>query len=155
MPNLDPWINQQSDINKESTTPSQVENHLLSIRDEHHNRIGPKHHPTYNERHQKIIAMIDWSLVRYRASIKETQQENEQLIIDNIIEELDKKRNLAIYKMKQAMLKDDVSMYRLEETTIDYVLFIIRELAGIVLKYLYRGIRWMIEKFQYNLILSI
>jgi hypothetical protein len=28
------------------------------------------------------------------------------------------------------MLKDEVSMYRLQETTIDYVLFRIRELTG-------------------------
>ena len=32
--------------------------------------------------------------------------------------------------MKQALLKDDVSMYRLEEDTIDYVLFRTRELTG-------------------------
>ena len=28
------------------------------------------------------------------------------------------------------MLKDEVSMYRLQETTLDYVLFRIRELTG-------------------------
>jgi hypothetical protein len=32
--------------------------------------------------------------------------------------------------MKKAMLKDDVSMYRLEESTIDNVLFRIRECTG-------------------------
>jgi hypothetical protein len=42
---------------------------------------------------------------------------------------LDKKRKLAIYKKKQALFKDEVSMYRLEETTLDYVLFIVRELT--------------------------
>jgi hypothetical protein len=31
--------------------------------------------------------------------------------------------------MKKAMLKDEVSMYRLQETTLDYVLFKIRELT--------------------------
>jgi len=36
----------------------------------------------------------------------------------------------TIHKMKKAMLKDDVSLYRLQETTIDYVLFRIRELTG-------------------------
>ena len=55
---------------------------------------------------------------------------NEQVIIDDIIKELTKKRDIAIYKMKQAMLKDDVSMYRLQETTIDNVLFRIRELTA-------------------------
>jgi hypothetical protein len=54
----------------------------------------------------------------------------EQVIIDDIIKQLDKKRNIAIHKMKKAMLKDDVSMYRLEETALDYVLFRIRELTG-------------------------
>jgi hypothetical protein len=90
--------------------------------------IHPKSHPTYNERHQKIIELIGWTLVKYRGRIKETH--NEQVIIDNIIEELDKKRDIAIHKMKKAMLKDEVSMYRLEETTLDYVLFRIRELTG-------------------------
>jgi hypothetical protein len=57
MPNLDPWINQQNSNNKneEFTIPTKFEKHLLSIKAEHHNRIEPKHHPTYNERHQKII----------------------------------------------------------------------------------------------------
>ena len=96
MPNLDPWINQQSDIIEEeqSTITSKFENHLLSIRLEHQNRIRPKLHRTYNERQEKIIEMIDWSLEKYKANIDETQQQNEQeqVIIDNIIEELDKKR---------------------------------------------------------------
>jgi hypothetical protein len=36
MPNLDQWINQQSDINKEEefTTSSNFENDLLSMKDE-------------------------------------------------------------------------------------------------------------------------
>ena len=38
-------------------------------------------------------------------------------------------RNL-LKKEKQAQAKDEFSMYRLEEDTIDYVLFIIRELTG-------------------------
>jgi hypothetical protein len=70
-------------------------------------------------------------LERYRANREKTQQHNEQeVIIDNIIEELAKKRDIAIHKKKQALRKDDVSMYRLEEDTIDYVLFRIRELKG-------------------------
>jgi Fe-S cluster assembly iron-binding protein IscA len=62
--------------------------------------------------------------------MEKRQQQNEQIIINDIIQELDKKRDIAIHKMKQAMLKDEVSMYRLEETTLDYVLFKIRELTG-------------------------
>ena len=87
-------------------------------------------HPTYNERHQNIIEMIDWTLEKYKANMQNTQLNEEQVIIDDIIKQLDKKRNIAIHKMKQAMLKDEVSMYKLEETTLDYVLFKIRELTG-------------------------
>jgi hypothetical protein len=114
-----------------NTITNKFENHLLSIKDEHQERIRPNlHHPTYNERHQKIIEMIDWTLEKYKANIEKTQPQNkEQVIIDNIIEELDKKRDIAIDKKKKALLKDEVSMYRLEENTIDYVLFRIRELT--------------------------
>jgi hypothetical protein len=127
MPNFDPWMKQQSE--EESLKPSKFENHLLSIRDERQRMIRPNCHPTYNERHQKIIELIDWTLEKYRIRIKETQQ-NEQVIIDNIIKQLDKKRDIARNKMKKAMLKDDVSMYRLQETTLDYVVFTIREATG-------------------------
>jgi hypothetical protein len=123
LPNLDPWINQNEPTNK-------VENNLLSIRDERQRMIRPNCHPTYNERHQKIIELIDWTLEKYTTRIKETTQQNEQVIIDNIIDELDKKRDIAIHKKKHAQLRDEVSMYRLEEDTIDYVLFRIRELTG-------------------------
>jgi hypothetical protein len=50
--------------------------------------------------------------------------------LDTIIEELDKKRDISINKKKRALLKDEVSMYRLEEQTLDYVLFRIRDLTG-------------------------
>ena len=123
MPNLDPWINQNEATNK-------FENDLLSIRDERQKMIHPNSHPTYNERHQKIIEVIDWILERYKTNMEKTQQQNEQLIIDNIIEELDNKREAAINKKKRDLLKDEVSIYRLEENTLDYILFIIRELTG-------------------------
>jgi len=60
LPNIDPWINQQSE--EEPLKPSKFENHLLSIRDERQQLIRPNCHPTYNERHEKIIEMIDWTL---------------------------------------------------------------------------------------------
>ena len=128
MPNLDPWMNQQRE--EESTKLRKFENDLLSIIDERQNMICPHCHPTYNERHQKIIELIDWALLKYRDNIENAQLNEEQIIIDDIIKQLDKKRNIAIYKMKKAMLKDEVSMYRLQETTLDYVLFRIRELTG-------------------------
>ena len=52
--------------------------------------IHPNSHPTYNERQQKIIELIDWTLEKYKAATN-TQKMNEQVIIDNIIEELEKK----------------------------------------------------------------
>ena len=117
--------------NEEHIDTNKFENHLLSIRDEHQKRIRRRLHPTYNERHQKIIEVIDWILERYKTNMEKTQQQNkEAIIIDNIIEELDKKREVAINKKKKALLKDEVSIYRLEENTLDYILFIIREFTG-------------------------
>jgi hypothetical protein len=93
LPNLDPWINQNNDYDDRSTkTINKFENHLLSIKAERQKMIHPKSHPTYNERQQKIIDMIDWTLEKYRraANLKKNQQNEEAIIIDNIIEELDK-----------------------------------------------------------------
>ncbi|MCC2648795.1 MAG: hypothetical protein K0S67_1322 [Nitrososphaeraceae archaeon] len=59
MPNLDPWINQNEATNK-------FENHLLSIKAERQKMIHPNSHPTYNERHEKIIELIDWIVERYK-----------------------------------------------------------------------------------------
>ena len=61
MPNLDPWVNQYNNYEDTATkTIRKFENHLLSIKTEHQNQIRPNlHHPTYNERHEKIIELID------------------------------------------------------------------------------------------------
>ena len=64
MPNLDRWPNQQSE--EESPKSSKFENDLLAIRAERQEMIRPNCHPTYNERHQKIIELIDWTLQKYR-----------------------------------------------------------------------------------------
>ena len=67
MPNLDPWINQNNSNRNEEhiiteTITNKSENHLLSIKAEHQKQIRPNlHHPTYNERHEKIIELIDWT----------------------------------------------------------------------------------------------
>ena len=95
MPNLDLRINQNEDIT--TNTINNFENHLLSIKTERQNMIHPNSHPTYNERQQKIIEFIDWSLEKYKTNNENTQQ-NEQVIINNIIEELYKKKNS--YKQK-------------------------------------------------------
>ena len=128
MPNLDPWINRNEDMTTKTIT-NKFEIHLLSIKAERQEMIHPKSHPTYNDHQQKIIEMIDWTLDKYRAN-RETQQQNEKTMIDNIIDELAKKRDIAINKKKKALLKDEVSVYRLEENTLDYILFIIREFTG-------------------------
>jgi hypothetical protein len=55
--------------------------------------IKPNYHPTYNERHQKITELLDWTLEKYKeASIEKVQQNEQQVIIDTIIKELHKKR---------------------------------------------------------------
>ena len=57
MPNIDPWVNQNEDMT--TKTINNFENHLLAIKTERQNMIHPNLHPTYNERQQKIIEMID------------------------------------------------------------------------------------------------
>jgi hypothetical protein len=124
MPNFDPWVNQNEDMT--TKTINNFENHLLFIRAERQNMIHPNSHPTYNERQQKIIEMIDWALDKYKA-VPNMKKINEQVIIDNIIEELDKKRKFVINKKQKSILKDEVLKYSEEEDAIDYILFIIRE----------------------------
>jgi len=97
MPNLDPGVNQNEDMT--TKTINKFENHLLSIKTERQKMIHPNSHPTYNERQQKIIEMIDWTLEKYKttANIKMTDQEKgeqEVIIIEDIIQELDKKRKI-------------------------------------------------------------
>ena len=109
MPNLDPWVNQNDNDYKDMTTKTlnNFENHWISIRAERQNMIHPNSHPTYNERQQKIIEMIDWVLEKYK-TVGNTQNMNEQAIIDNIIEELDNKRKIARTKKQKAVLKDEM-----------------------------------------------
>ena len=91
MPNLDPWVNQNNNYEDTATKIiNKFENHLQSIRAERQKMIHPNSHPTYNERQQKIIEMIDWALENYKVAT-DTQKMNDQVIIDNIIQELDKK----------------------------------------------------------------
>ena len=80
---------------------NKLKNDLIDLKEEHQKRIRPNLHLTYNDRHEKIIEMIDWTLEKYKTTAH-TQKMNKQLIIDNIIEELDKK--VAITK-KQKLYK--------------------------------------------------
>ncbi len=130
MPNLDPWVNQSNDYQDMTTkTINKFENHLLYIKTEHQEMIHPNSHPTYNERQQKILEMIEWVLEKYKVTT-DTQKMNEQVIIDNIIEELDNKRNVAINKKKRAILKYETWKYGEEEDILDYILFLIHESTG-------------------------
>jgi hypothetical protein len=63
-------------------------------------------------------------------TIKTKNQQNEHEVIrDNIIKELDKKREVAINKKNKDQLRDEVSIYRLAENILNYIHFISRELT--------------------------
>ena len=141
MPNLDLWINQNSN-NEDTTTISNFENCLLSIRIQYQKIRLNSDHPISNERYEKIIEMIDHALKKYKEAVNNKnniqQQHNEYeeeekellIIINNIFNELDKKRKITINKNDKDLLRDPNESYRLEETTLDYILYIILEFAG-------------------------
>ncbi len=141
MPNLDLWINQNSN-NEDTTTISNFENCLLSIRDQYQKIRLNSDHPISNERYEKIIEMIDHALKKYKEAVNNKnniqQQQNEYeeeekellIIINNIFNELDKKRKITINKNDKDLLRDQIESYRLEETTLDYILYIILDFAG-------------------------
>ena len=143
MPNLDLWINQQNSNNEDTTiTISNFENCLLSIRDQYQKIRLNSDHPISNERYEKIIEMIDHTLKKYKEAVNNKnniqQQQNEYeeeekellIIINKIFNELDKKRKITINKNDKDLLRDQIESYRLEETTLDYILYIILEFAG-------------------------
>jgi hypothetical protein len=70
-----------------------------------------------------------WVLEKYKAA-PNMKKINEQIIIDNIIEELNKKRKIAITKKEEAILKDETWKYSEEEDVLDYILFLINEGTG-------------------------
>ena len=91
------------------TITNKFETPLLSIRAQLQEMINPNSHPTYNERQQKIIELIHSILEKYQAgeNIKMTNQQNEEqevIIIDNIIQGLNKKRKITINKKAKSML---------------------------------------------------
>ena len=145
MPNLDLWIKQQNNNNEDTTTTiSNFENCLLSTRDQYQKIRLNSNHPISNERYEKIIEMINHTLEKYKEAvnnennIQQQQQQNEYeeeekellIIINNIFNELDKKRKITINKNDKDLLRDQIESYRLEETTLDYILYIILEFAG-------------------------
>src|SRR5918995_7094983 len=128
MPNLDLWINQNSN-NEDTTTISNFENCLLSIRDQYQKIRLNLDHPISNERYEKIIEIIDHTLKKYKEAVNkenniqqhqnEYEEEEEELltIINDIFNELDKKRKIAINKNDKDLLIDKIETCRLEETT--------------------------------------
>ena len=141
MPNLDLWINQNSN-NEDTATISNFENCILSIRDQYQKIRLNSDHPISNERYEKIIEIIDHTLEKYKEAvnnennIQQQQSEYEEeekellIIINNISNELDKKRKTTINKNDKDLLRDQIESYRLEETTLDYILYIILDFAG-------------------------
>src|SRR5918994_7908674 len=143
MPNLDLWINQNNNNEDTTTTISNFENCLLSIRDQYQKIRLNLDHPISNERYEKIIEIIDHTLKKHKEAVNqenniqqqqhqnEYEEEEKELltIINNISNELDKKRKIAINKNDKD-LRDIIETYRLEETTLDYMLYIILEFAG-------------------------
>ena len=106
MPNLDLWINQNSNNKDTTTTISNFENCLLSIRDQYQKIRLNSDHPISNERYEKVIEIIDYTLKKYKETVNKENniqyQQNEYegeekellIIINNIANELDKKRKL-------------------------------------------------------------
>ena len=141
MPTLDLWINQNSN-NEDTTTISNFELCLLSIRDQYQKIRLDLDHPISSERYKKIIEIIDHTLKKYKEAVNkenniqhqqnEYEEEEKELliIINNIFNELDKKRKIAINKNDKDLLRDKIETCRLEETTLDYILYIILEFAG-------------------------
>ena len=70
MPNLDLWINQQNNNNQDITTKmSNFENCLLSIRDQYQKIRLNSDHPISNERYEKVIEIIDYTLKKYKETV--------------------------------------------------------------------------------------
>ena len=141
MPNLDLWINQNNN-NEDTITIRNFENCLLSIRDQYQKIRLNSDHTISNESYEKIIEMIDYALKKYKEAVnnknniqqQQNQYEEEEkellLIINNIFNELEKKRKITINKNDKDLLRDQIESYRLEETTLDYILYIMHEFAG-------------------------
>ncbi|HEX7256419.1 MAG TPA: hypothetical protein VF242_00030 [Nitrososphaeraceae archaeon] len=68
--------------------------------------------------------------IQHQQNEYEEEEEELLIIINNIFNELDKKRKIAINKNDKDLLIDKIETCRLEETTLDYMLYIILEFAG-------------------------
>src|SRR5215212_8839912 len=102
MPNHDLWINQQNNNNEDiTTTISNFENCLLSIRDQYQKIRLNSDYPTSNERYEKIIEMIDHTLKKYKEAVNNEnnipqQQQQQQQQQQNEYEEEEKELLIII-----------------------------------------------------------
>jgi hypothetical protein len=101
------------------------ENYILSYRAQNQNTIDKNSHahPAFLETYQKIIEMLDWFLERYRSIQQQDYQQNDLVTINKIREELYEKKKIARNNLELCDTRDEVDMYRLEETTIKNILF--------------------------------
>jgi hypothetical protein len=101
------------------------ENYLLSYRAQNQHIIDKNlgAHPAFLETYQKIIEMLDWFLERYRNIQQEQGQQNDLVTINSIREELYEKKKIARNNLELCDTRDEVDMYRLEETAIENILF--------------------------------
>ena len=83
MPNLDLWINQNSNNEDTTTTISYFENCLLSIRDQYQKIRLNLDHLISNERYEKIIEMIDYTLEKYKAAVNKENKIQQQQEYEN------------------------------------------------------------------------
>ena len=101
---------------------NKIVNILLSIRKEQQSKIGQSLHSSYNEFQEKLIEIID----RILESI--TQFNKDDDAIDKIIDELQRQKDMVLYKKKKTLDRIETLKHRLEEECIDYLLYIINNI---------------------------
>ncbi len=73
---------------------------MLSIKTECQKLIHPTSHPTCNERQEKIIEMIDLTMYKYKIAVN-TQKMNQRVIIEILLKNLIKKREVGVNNKKK------------------------------------------------------
>jgi hypothetical protein len=102
---------------------NKIENILLSIRKEQKSIIGQSINPVYNEFQEKLIEIIDGILV----NITQFNNEDDDAI-DNIIDELQRQKDIVMYKKKKSLSRIERLKHRLEEECINYLFYIINDI---------------------------
>jgi hypothetical protein len=97
---------------------NKIENILLSIKKEQHNRINQSSHPIYNNFQEKLIEIIDDMLIN-------TPQTNEENITNRITDNLQIRNEIILTKKKNTKDMNKILQCRLEQECINYLLYII------------------------------